>query len=90
MSILLDQRNLAQLRVELTGRVPGARLPMALYESLTPLLVRSLDGDEETIRRFGLAADGANEIIAAVNEYLGGEPLEGVRDRSGAAAQLKP
>ena len=89
-SILRDQRNLAQLKLELTGRVPGARLPMALYESLTPLLVRTLDGDEETIRRFGLAAEGANEIIATVNEYLSGEPLEGVRDLSGAAAQLKP
>ena len=90
VSILLDQRNLAQLRVQLTGHVPGAQLPMALYESLTPLLVRSLDGDEETIRRFGLAPDGANEIIAAINEYLGSEPLESVRDRSGAAAQSKP
>ena len=63
---------------------------MALYESLTPLLVRSLDGDEETIQRFGLVADGANEIIASMNEYLGSEPMEAVRDLPEAAAQFKP
>jgi hypothetical protein len=74
-SILRDQRNLAQLRVQLAGRGPDTRLPMALYDSLTPLLARSLEGDEETIRLFGLSADGANEIIGAVNESLSSEPF---------------
>jgi len=76
VSILRDQRNLAQLRMQLAGRVPGAQPPMALYDSLTPLLVRSLDAEEETIRRFGLTADGANEIIATINEYLSTAPPE--------------
>ena len=75
-SILHDQGNLEQMRVQLAGRVPGARLPMSLYESLTPLLVRSLDGDEETILRFGLSAHGAHEIITAINEALSSEPFK--------------
>ena len=69
VSVLRDERDLAQLKVQLAERVPGAQFPIALYESLAPLLARSLKEEEETIRRFGLTADAAKEIIATINGY---------------------
>jgi hypothetical protein len=90
VSILRDQRNLAQARALLAERSSGAQLPVALYESLTPLLVRSLDGDEDAVKRFGLAAEEASDIVTTINEQLSGEPPKSARDIPGTAAPLKP